>query len=354
MKTATELVAEECRETVAPRLEALAPLKSSTLVVTGGTGFFGKWLAEAVAFLNDTFSFGVECHLVARNVEAFREQCPHLAKRKDIVLDRGDVRYVAELPGSTNWIVHAAAPPDNRVHATNPIETMSTIAQGTASVLEVASRCSHLRKILNVSSGQIYGDQPVDLARVSEDRAGTLSCSEPSSAYAEAKRFAETFCAATRTQARLPVVTIRPFAFVGPYQSLETPWAVNNFFRDALSGNQIRVLGNGQTVRSYMYGADMVAWVLSILVGAESGRTYNVGSKNPITIADVARLVAACFEPEPDIVIGSSLKTHPHVSRFVPDTSAAERDFGLDLQVSVQTAVARTVNWHRAARAAAI
>jgi nucleoside-diphosphate-sugar epimerase len=353
MKRASELVAEECRETVAPRLDALAPLRSSTLVVIGGTGFFGKWLAEAVVLLNDAFSFGIECHLVARNVQAFRDQCPHLSKRKDIVLVRGDVRYLAELPGSTNWIVHAAAPPDNRVHATNPVETMSTIAEGTASVLQIASRCSHLRMILNVSSGQIYGDQPVDMARVAEGHAGALSCSEPSSAYAEAKRFAETFCAATRTQAHLPVVSVRPFAFVGPYQSLETPWAVNNFFRDALNGNQIRVLGNGQTVRSYMYGADMVAWVLSILVAAQSGRVYNLGSKHAVTIAETAQLVASCFDPEPDIVIGSSLKTHPHVSRFVPDTSAAERDFGLDLRVSVKAAVERTVNWHRAARAAA-
>jgi nucleoside-diphosphate-sugar epimerase len=348
MNKASELVAEECKNSVAQRLAALAPLKSATIVVTGGTGFFGKWLAESIAVLNDMYAFGIECHLVARGVDGFRATCPHLAQRKDIHLVRCDVRYLNEFPSSTQWVVHAAATPDNRLHASNPVEVMGTIAEGTTNVLRLAARCADLRMIANVSSGHVYGLQPIEAPSTSENAFGRLSCSEPSSAYAEAKRFAETLCAAARTQAHLPVVTLRPFAFIGPYQSLETPWAINNFLRDALHGKAIRVFGNGQTVRSYMYGSDLATWVLSILVGAKSGRAYNLGSSEPISIEAVARLIAACVNPAPDVILGSALESHPNVSRFVPDTTAAKRDFGLDVATSLETAVRRTVAWHRA------
>lgn len=350
MNKASELVAEECKQAVSQRLTSLAPLKSSTLVVTGGTGFIGKWIAETVAVLNDSFAFGIECHLVARGVDAFKVSCPHLAARKDIQLVRGDVRYLAELPSPTKWVLHAAATPDNRVHASNPIEVMSTIAEGTTNVLRLASRCADLRMILNVSSGHVYGALAVDAPGATENAFGRSNCADASSAYPEAKRYAETLCAACRSQAHLPVASVRPFAFLGPYQSLETPWAINNFLRDALHGHPIRVLGNGQTVRSYMYGADVANWLLTILVGVQSGRAYNLGSSEPVTIEAVARLIAGCFNPSPDVILGSSLQTHPHVSRFVPDTSAAKKDLGLQISTSLENAVRQTVAWHRAQR----
>jgi dTDP-glucose 4,6-dehydratase len=350
MNKASELVAAECKESVGQHLTALAPLKSTTLVVTGGTGFFGKWIAEAVAALNDAFAFGIECHLVARGVDGFRASCPHLASRKDIQLVRGDVRYLGELPSSTNWVLHAAGTPDNRVHASNPVEVMSTIAEGTSNVLRLASRCADLRMILNVSSGHVYGAQAVDAPNATETSFGCSNCGDASSAYPEAKRFAETLCAASRTQSHLPIAAVRPFAFLGPYQSLETPWALNNFLRDALHGNPIRVLGNGQTVRSYMYGADMAVWVLVMLAGTKSGRAYNLGSPEPVSIETVARLIASCVNPSPDVILGSALQTHSQLSRFVPDTSAATKDFGLKLMTPLESALKRTVAWHDARR----
>lgn len=348
MNRASELVAAECKESVGHRLTSLGLLKTTTLVVTGGTGFFGKWIAETVAALNDSFAFGIECYLVARGVDGFKVACPHLAERSDIKLVRGDVRYLGELPSSTNWLVHAAGTPDGRVHASNPVEVMSTIAEGTSNVLRLATRCADLRMILNVSSGHVYGAQPFDAPNATENAFNCSNCSDASSAYPEAKRFAETLCAASRTQSHLPVATVRPFAFLGPYQSLETPWAINNFLRDALHGNPIRVLGNGQTLRSYMYGADMASAVLSMLVGTKSGRVYNLGSSEPVSIEAVARLIAQCVNPSPDVILGSSLQTHSLVSRFVPDTSAAKKDFGLESTTSLDNAVRRTVAWHRA------
>ena len=64
----------------------------------------------------------------------------------------------------------------------------------------------------------------------------------------------------------LPIIIVRPFAFIGPFQSLDKPWAVNNFIRDAILGGPIRILGNELTTKSYMYGSDLAYFILNLLV----------------------------------------------------------------------------------------
>jgi dTDP-glucose 4,6-dehydratase len=341
-----DAVRADCDAVLEGRHELLAPLRGGTLAITGGTGFVGTWLTELVTRLNDRHAFGVQVVLVSRGTDRFLEAHPHLAAREDVRCQKSDARYLTDLPKETSWVVHAAANPDNRFHSSNPVEAMTVIANGTASVLRAVDRCSSLRMLLNVSSGLVYGSQPLDLERVPESHVGAPPLGSVSACYAEAKRYAETLCAAARSQARLPIVTARPFAFVGPHQALDSPWAINNFIRDAISRNPIRVFGDGQTVRSYMYPSDLALWLLRILTAGTSGLAYNVGSPEGTTLENVARLVSNHFEPRPEI----RLRTAPNVgqrSRFVPDTSLA-RALGLTLTVGLEEAIAKTVRWNRA------
>ncbi|MEZ0230870.1 MAG: NAD-dependent epimerase/dehydratase family protein [Planctomycetota bacterium] len=341
-----EWVNEDVDAVLRGRVEQLAALKNGTLVVTGGTGFLGTWLTELVARLNDRHGFGTQVALVARSTDRFKLACPHLAAREDVRFLKADVRHMFEVPKETTHLVHAAANPDNRFHATNPIETMTVIGEGTSSILRAADRCSDLRMLVNVSSGLVAGSQPLELERVPESHPGAPAAGSVSSAYAEAKRYAETLCAAARSQGRIPIVTARPFAFIGPYQSLDSPWAINNFIRDALRGDAIRVFGDGQTVRSYMYATDMAFWILRLAAAGTSGLAYNVGSPEGATLESVARLVSNHFAPRPEI----RLRTAPNAaqrSRFVPDVSLATKGLGLSLTVGLEDAIARTVRWNR-------
>jgi nucleoside-diphosphate-sugar epimerase len=331
---------------LAGRVEQLAPLRRATLVVTGGTGFLGTWLAELVARLNDRHGFGAQVVLVARSTDRFKLACPHLAAREDVRALKADVRHMFEVPKETSFLVHAAANPDNRFHATNPIETMTVIGEGTSSILRAADRCSDLRMFVNVSSGLVTGSQPMDLERIPESHPGAPAAGSVSSAYAEAKRYAETLCAAARSQGRIPLVIARPFAFIGPYQSLDSPWAINNFVRDALRGDAIRVFGDGQTVRSYMYATDMAFWILRLATAGTSGLVYNVGSPDGVTLESAARLVSNHFTPRPEIRLRTA-PTAAQRSRFVPDVSLAAKSLGLAVTVGLDEAIERTVRWNR-------
>lgn len=342
-----DFILDDYRQVTEGRQNSLAPLKNDVVVITGGTGFIGTWLTGLIAYLNDYHGFNTQVILIAKNINYFKATRPHLANRKDVKLMAADVRYLIELPADTNWLVHAAGTPDNRFHATYPLETMSTIANGTYSVLRALERCSNFKMLLNLSSGLIYGPQPFQQELMNENYAGAPKCGTASSAYAEAKRYAETLCHASRSQARIPVVTARPFAFMGPYQSLEAPWALNNFIKDALSGHEIRVLGDGETIRSYMYASDLAFWLLTILSRSQSGEVYNVGSPEPVTLAKLARLVADQFDFNVEIKLRTAAATTLQNSRFVPDVTSAQTKLQLGFTVDLTTAIKRTITWNQ-------
>ena len=343
-----EMVRQDCHEVLAHQSKTLSALAGSTVTIVGGTGFVGTWLAEMLACLNDEFQFNTQIALVARGVEHFSRVRPHLATRRDVKLIKSDVRHTFEIPRETSWLVHAAATPDGRAYSTNPIDAMGVITSGTEALLRATERCSSFKMFLNLSSAAVYGPQPLDLPGISETFPGSPEINTVNAAYAEAKRYAETLCSVFRSQSRIPVVTARPFAFIGPYQSLTSPWAINSFINDSLLGRTIRVLGDGRTIRSYMYPSDMALWMLRILCQAQTGASYNVGSPEPISLGDLANRIASHFETKPDVVFsqgtGGALKT----SRLVPDVTRAKTDFGLNLTVSLQEALARTIKWNTA------
>lgn len=344
---ALEKIRLDVAEAVKHGEQLLAPLKGGKILITGGTGFMGSWLVETLAFLNDNFGYGVRMQLLAKRAEQFKARAPHLAGRKDVALLEKDVKDIIQMDDDVSYVIHAAANPDNRLHSSDPLRVMSVIAAGTESALAAASRISGLKKFMNISSGLVYGPQPLALEALPENFSGGPDCASIMSVYAEAKRFGETLCAAHRSQYKMPVVTARPFAFIGPYQLLDKPWAINNFINDALRGGPINILGDEQTVRSYMYPSDMAFWLLRILAAGESGRAYNVGSPQGITLKELADKVASNFTPQPEVRLASKGYEPRHRSRFVPDVKSAEGGLGLKITVGIDEAIKKTLLWHR-------
>ena len=346
-----EMIREDCARVLTDPTP-LEALKNKSVFISGGTGFIGSWLTEFIAYLNDNFGFG--SHVILMSWDAYRmeESAPHLACRSDVTLIDSDVRSDFQIPAQCSWIVHLAGTPDNRVHISNPLGVMDTIINGTRQVLHAASRLSNLKNFLNVSSSLVYGSQPWEMERLSEGYLGSVDCAAASYSYAEAKRVAETYCHVYRTQFRFPVVNVRPFAFVGPYQFafsgphhlMERPWAINNFIHRAFEGGPIRITCDEETVRSYMYPSDMAFWLLRILTAGRSGMTFNLGSPWGFTLRQVAETVASCFE-DPPLIDAPPPQRNLMRSKSVPDTSRAKEYLGLDLTVGLENAIKRTVEW---------
>lgn len=341
-----ERTRHDCLQILNGREKALETLRQSGLVVIGGTGFVGTWITEMVAALNDEYQFGIKLSLVSRSTDQFASRLPHLANRNDVQLIKSDVRQLGQFPMDADWVIHAAANPDVRTHASNPLDTASVIVEGTMSVMRTAERLGRLKKLLYLSSGLVCGSQPASVNGLAENAQGAPA-PDSSFMYPNAKRFAETICSAARAQSRIPVLVARPFSFIGPYQSLDTPWAQTTFLSDALRGHSIRILGDGQVVRSYLYGSDAAYWFLRILSAGQSGDVVNVGSPVGITLQDLAKEVAKNFEPTPDIMFNTSPRNMGKPTQLLPDTTHAQNEYGLSVFTPLDEAIKLTAQWHR-------
>lgn len=346
----TEMIKRDCAQSAQDATSSLQALKNEAILITGGTGFIGTWLAEMLFFLNDSHKFNTKVFLLSRRAKDIYKRVPHLMACKEIDLIERDICDVIEIPSEVSYIIHAAASPDNRIHSSDPIQTIDTITKGTNAILSVSSTHKNIKKFLNISSGLIYGPQPLELEKIPESFNGAPNCSSITSVYAEAKRCAETLCSAYYSLYKIPVITIRPFAFIGPYQGLDKPWAINNFFRDGLSGGPLRILSDGETVRSYMYASDMVFWILRILTDGVAGLTYNIGSPHGIRLKDLAEKIVSNFSVKPIVRSGILHEGAKYRSRLVPDVTLAAKTLGLDLKVNIDEAIKRTLSWYKAVK----
>jgi dTDP-glucose 4,6-dehydratase len=344
---AENIVRQDCDRVLKVGAEVLGEIGDSKILITGGTGFMGAWIVEMVLRLNESKRAAAKVYVLGRDKERFERNLGHLVESPFLEFIRCDVRNIADIPKDIEYVIHAAGTPDNRTHATNPIETMVSIAEGTHAVLQAADRVSNLKMFVNVSSSSVYGAQPLELPQIPESYSGLLANSQVAASYAEAKRYGEALSNAARSEARIPVVVVRPFSFVGAYQPLDAPWAVNNFIQDALNKRPIRILGDGQTVRSVMYGADMALWMLAIMSRAKSGQVYNVGSDEGTTIERLAEKVASKFSPAPEVLLNASLSGSIPNTIQVPDTDMAKRNLGLRVLTDIDISLERSILWYK-------
>ncbi len=307
--------------------------------VTGGTGFVGSWILEALTASNDDLGLGLSATVLSRNPEAFRVGSPHLATHPSVRLLAGDVRSV-ELPASGfDFVIHGAFDSSRDV---GPEETWSTIVEGTARCLELARR-SGARGFLLLSSGAVYGRQPAGLAHMPEDYDGGPGL-ESLSLYGRAKRAGEALCLREAGTSGPEVKVARCFAFVGPHLPLDAHFAIGNFIGDALAGGPIRVRGDGTAIRSYLYAADLAVWLLTILFRGRAGAAYNVGSEREFRIVELARLVADLINPSLPVEVAAERSGLP-ADRYVPSTRKARDELGLGQTVPLEEAIRRTSRW---------
>ena len=319
-------------------------LKLQHISITGGTGFLGTWLAEMVAALNDEFNLRISLDLYARNISDWCEKNTHLSKRSDITVRTQDVRSQFNFERHTNLIVHAAGIPNNRVQSSDPLRVHQTTIQGLKNSLDAAAQLDNLMRFLNVSSGLVNG-QPVLEKALKEGDYFAVPCGQLHNIYSEAKRSAEGLATIYRSQFRMPISTVRPFTFVGPYQELGRPWAFNNFLKDFLTGSDVRIHGDGNAVRSYMYGSDAAWWIIAALVNGTDGETYNLGGDTAVTHIELINFMLAVADKKPKILMNHYPSNLKRFDSWYPDLTHSQKSLGVQQTCTLEQMVEKTWRW---------
>lgn len=318
-------------------------LRGQSVSVVGGLGFSGTWVAEMVAALNDKFGAGIRLHLIGREPQKWIAQHARL-HRDDISLQAVDIRSAFEFAHDTTLVIHAAGIADPRIHASDPQLVYQSTLFGLDNALAATNRLENIQRFVLMSSGLVTG-QTAHLSPLSETEVGRLEFRRLHNLYAEVRRAAEAIANSYASQFRLPVSTVRAFTFLGPFQPVDAPWAVNNFIRDALSGKEIRIHGAGSSRRSYLYGSDAAAWLLQSALRGKDGAVYNLGGDEAIAHAQAAEWVRERVTPEPKILVRTHGKEDPRSSDFFPDVAFTKSELGVQQAIDVRTAIARTLGW---------
>lgn len=314
-------------------------LAGSRIFITGGTGFFGIWLLESIAAANDALKVGVGATVLSRDPQRFLARMPHLAKRPEFDWLRGHPATFSFPNARHDYLLHLATATSAHLDRTDPVEMLKTKLFSIAHVLDYA-RHAGIRRVLVTSSGAVYGPQPAELSRIPETYAGAPDPMDPASAYGTGKRLVEQMCSLAP---EVDTVIARCFSFIGPHLPLDARFAAGNFLRDALAGGPVVINGDGSPVRSYLYAADLVIWLLTLLLKGQPNRAYNIGSDRAITLAELATEVATAGGNVNVEITRTS--TSNSVEVYVPDIQRARVELDLNVFIPRPEGLRRTVDW---------
>ena len=319
---------------------------TSTFLITGGAGFIGSHLAQALVsqghrvFVIDDLSTGR-----IDNIE-------HLLAHPNFRFQRACIADEAVLDGMTSQcdtVIHLAAAVGVKLVIDEPLRTLETNVDGTETVLRVAHR--YMAKVLIASTSEVYGksnavpfreDDDIVLGPTSRSRWG----------YAASKLFDEFLALAYWHQRQLPVVVFRLFNTVGPRQSSRYGMVIPRLMRQALKGEPITVYGDGSQTRCFCDVNDVVRALVGLANSPDAvGQVFNIGSSEETSIVQLAERIRTIAESNSQIVFvpysqayGSGFED---MLRRVPNTRRIRSLLGWEPSLTLNETLLRVLDWQR-------
>ena len=306
-------------------------------VVTGGAGFIGSHLCEAL------LAAGYEVLCVDNLLTGDRSNIAHLEGRRDFRFLQHDVVEPLFIEGDLYF--HLASPASPVGYRTYPVETLLVNSVGTRNLLECARKVGG--KFLMASTSEAYGDPLVHPQ--SEDYWGNVNPVGVRACYDESKRFGEAITMEYVRMYDLDARIIRIFNTYGPRNKADDGRVVPTFISQALKGEPITVYGDGSQTRSFCYVSDLVEGImLAMLTVGTKGEVINLGNPAEYTILQFAELIKAlCDSPSPVQLLPLPPSRQGDPMRRRPDISKARRLLGWAPKVSVEEGLRRTVEWYK-------
>ena len=314
-------------------------------LITGGAGFVGSHLAEALVARGDEVY--VIDNLSTGSIENIEHLKPHPSFRYtiDTVLNEP---VTAELIDRVDVVFHLAAAVGVRLIVESPVNTIETNVHGTEMVLKLANKKK--KKVVIASTSEVYGKSEVVPFREDNDLVmGPTSKGRWS--YACSKAIDEFLALAYHKEKRLPVVVVRLFNTVGPRQTGRYGMVIPNFVKQALMGHPLCVHGDGSQTRCFTYVSDVVEGLLRLAAhDGAVGRVFNIGNdREEVSILELARRVKArtCSTSEIQAIPYSQAyeEGFEDMQRRVPDLSRIRALVGYEPQVHLDQILDRVIEY---------
>jgi len=304
------------------------------ILVTGGAGFLGSHLCERlVAEGHDVICLDNFFTSQKSNVE-------HLLNKSNFELIRHDITQPILL--EVDQIYHLACPAAPGHYQFNPIKTIKTSVLGSINMLGVAKRCG--AKILLASTSEIYGDPSVHPQP--ESYFGNVNTIGIRSCYDEGKRVAETLFMDYHRMNKVNIRIVRIFNTYGPRMHPYDGRVVSNFIRQAITGKDITIFGDGNQTRSFCYRDDLVEGFVRMMNGQDSFvGPVNIGNPGEFTIRELAELVIEMTGAKVSLVSKPLPEDDP--ARRRPDIALAKKHLDWEPKIPLREGLTKTIQWFK-------
>jgi nucleoside-diphosphate-sugar epimerase len=308
-----------------------------TVVVTGGAGFIGSHLCERL--LKDGFK--VVC--IDNLLTGLEKNIEHLKSNTNFIFERLDITWEWKNFGDINYMFHLASPASPVDYWNFPEQTAEVNSMGTIGMLKQA-RNSHA-KFLLASTSEVYGD-PLEHPQ-KETYFGNVNSFGPRSCYDESKRFAETYTYIYLHKYDLDARVVRIFNTYGPRMKKDDGRVVSNFVNAAISGETLKIDGDGSQTRSFCYVDDLVGGLLKSMFSPDTkGEIFNLGNPNEFTIKDLAEKILQLTENKSQIEYSGNFRENDPMRRK-PDITKAKSRLGWEPETDLTDGLQKTIEYYK-------
>ena len=301
------------------------------ILVTGGAGFIGSHLCTRLVEEDN------EVICLDNFYTGSRENVEHLLGNKNFKLIQHNI--IDPFWTDVDEIYNLACPASPIHYQLNPIQTTKVSVIGAINMLELARRSN--AKILQASTSEIYGDP--DVHPQVEGYWGNVNTVGTRSCYDEGKRCAETLFTDYFRQYNIKIKIVRIFNTYGPRMQPNDGRVVSNFFKQALSGEDSTIYGDGSQTRSFQYVDDLIEGFIRMMNSKDSFTgPVNLGNPGEYTIREIAEKIIEITNSDSQIKYYPLPNDDPR--RRKPDISLAKEQLGWEPKISLDEGLTKMLD----------
>ena len=307
-------------------------MKNKTLLLIGGTGFFGKSILDYFSrniYLNKKIN-----KIIVLSRSSFNSKIVvEVKKNYKFKKINADILRIKKLP-KANYVIYCAL-----------LKDYKDDYLALKNYVNLAKSYHRNSQILYISSGAIYGKQPTNLKKIKEsyiflNKKNNYLRNEKKNQYSLLKLKNETVFKKLKDYG-IRISIARCFAFVGRFLPRNSKYAVGNFIENILKNKNILVKSNYNVIRTYMYADDLVRWLIKILENSKINcPTYNVGSENAVNLQKFCKILAKKYNL--NCILGKTNKNRYDI--YAPNTYKIKKELNLVTKFNSLKAVTKTIN----------
>lgn len=267
-------------------------LQDQTIMVAGATGMIGSTLIDWLLLLNQEKQLNCKVIALGRNKQKAQARFASYWEQAGFTFVEGDINQGINCDQDVDYVLQAASNTHPLAYSKFPISTITTNVIGTNNLLDYAA-AHKAKRVIFLSSVEVYGENRGDTDKFKEDYLGYLNCNTLRAGYPESKRTGEALCQAYLKEKGLDCVILRLSRAFGPTLLATDSKALSQFLKKGIAKEDIVLKSTGKQQYSYIYSLDAAAAVLFALKHGESGQAYNVaGAKCDTTLRGLAGTIA--------------------------------------------------------------